>query len=65
LQEINFYCKNCKKSLHMTYILTGDGSAPVLPNVVIKCTHCKRALQLKKYTEKKLLEHAVGDRFYI
>lgn len=49
----------------MTYQLTGNGDAPVLHSIVIKCTHCKRALQLKNYTEKKLLEHVVGDRFYI
>ena len=46
-------------------ILTNDGDTPVLPNVAIKCTCCKRVLMLKKYTEKKLLEHAVSDRFYI
>ena len=65
LQEIRLFCKNCKKSLHMSYILANDGDAPVLPNVAIKCTCCKRVLMLKKYTEKKLLEHAVSDRFYI
>lgn len=65
MQEITFYCKNCKKSLHMAYQLTGNDDALVLPNIIIKCTHCKRALCLKKYTEKQLLEHAVGDRFYI
>lgn len=65
MQKITFYCKNCKKSLHMYYQLTGNDDAPVLPNIIIKCTCCKRALQLKKYTEKQLLEHAVGDRFYI
>lgn len=65
MQEITFYCKNCKKSLHMSYFLTGIDDAPVLPSIVIKCTHCKRALQLKNYTEKQLLKHAVSDRFYI
>lgn len=49
----------------MSYQLTGNDDAPVLPNIIIKCTHCKRALCLKKYTEKQLLEHAVGDRYYI
>ncbi len=49
----------------MSYILTGNDDAPVLPSVTIKCTCCKRVLMLKKYTEKKLLEHAVGGRFYI
>ena len=65
MQEIVFYCKNCKKSLHMSYFLTGEDDAPVLSSVASKCTCCKRVLQLKKYTEKKLLEHATADRFYI
>lgn len=49
----------------MAYQLTGNDDALVIPYIIIKCTHCKRALYLKKYTEKQLLEHAVGDRFYI
>lgn len=65
MQEIVFFCKRCKKSLHISYQITGDDDALVLPNVVIKCTHCKRVLFLTKYTEKKLLEGAVDDRFYI
>ena len=65
MQEITFYCKNCMKSLHMSYQLTGNDDALVLTSIIIKCTHCKRTLCLKKYTEKQLLEHAVGDRFYI
>lgn len=65
MQEIVFFCKRCKKSLHISYQLTGDDDALVLPNVIIKCTHCKRVLFLKKYTEKKLLEGTVDGRFYI
>ena len=65
MQEIVFYCKCCKKSLHISYKITGNDDDLVLPNIVIKCTHCKRALFLKKYTEKKLLEGAVDGKFYI
>jgi hypothetical protein len=65
MHEINFYCKNCKRSLHITYQVTGNGDALVLPNVLIKCTHCKRVICLKKYTEKQILERAVGDKVYI
>ena len=65
MHEIVFFCKRCKKSLHIIYQITGDEEALVLPNVIIKCTHCKRVLFLKKYTEKKLLEGAVEGRFYI
>lgn len=51
MQEIVFYCKRCKKSLHISYQITGVDNALILPNVIIKCTHCKRVLFLKKYTE--------------
>lgn len=64
---IDFYCKRCKKFLHVSYQATGDDNALVLPNAIIKCSHshCKRALILKKFTEKKLLEGAVDGKYYI
>ena len=67
MKEITFYCKVCRKSTHVSYRLTGNDMAPVLPNVCIKCSqkHCKRVMYLKKYTEKMLLENAEGDRMYI
>ena len=65
--EIYFFCKKCRKCLGVTYKITGNGDAPVLPNVVIKCSHnhCKRAMFLKNYTEKRLIENAVGNKFYM
>lgn len=65
MQEITFYCKKCKKSLKITYRLTGNDDAPVLPNINIVCHHCKRVMYLKKYTEKMLVENSVGGRIYI
>ena len=65
MQEIAFYCKRCKKSLHITYIVTGDGNAKVLPNIAIKCVHCKRVLFLKNFTEQKLIEGSKDGKFYI
>lgn len=64
---IDFYCKNCKKFLHVSYQVTGDDNALVLANAIIKCdhSHCKRALILKRITEKKLLEGAVNGKYYI
>lgn len=66
-EEIYFFCKKCRKSLGVTYTLTGDDNAPVLSNVVIKCSHnhCKRAMFLKNYTENRLIKNAVGDKFYM
>jgi acetyl-CoA carboxylase beta subunit len=65
MQEIQFFCRKCKKSLKITYILTGNDNAQVLPNVMIKCQHCKRVMYLKKYTEKMLIEGSVDAKFYI
>ena len=61
------FLKKCRKSVGATYTITGNDDAPVLPNVVIKCSHnhCKRAMFLKNYTEKRLIENAVGDKFYM
>ena len=65
--EIYFFCKKCRKFTGVTYTLTGDDNAPVLPNVMIKCSHnhCKRAMFLKNYTEKKLIENSVNGKLYM
>ena len=67
MQEIQFYCRRCKKSLRISYILTGDDNAPVLPNVQIICNQktCRRAMYLKNYTEKQLIENSVDGKFYM
>lgn len=58
MQEIEFYCKVCKKSMKMYYTLTGDVNASVLNGVVIRChTHkCIRAVTLKHFTEEDILK---------
>lgn len=65
MQEIQFYCRKCKKSLRISYIVTGNDDEPVLPSIVIKCSHCKRAMFLKKYTEDMLINNSVDGKFYI
>lgn len=37
MQEIEFYCKNCKKSMKMAYRLSGDLQAPVMTGMMIRC----------------------------
>ena len=53
MQEIDFYCRNCKKTMKMTYTLTGDDDAPVMTGMMIRChtNKCTRVAILKKYTE--------------
>ena len=33
MQEINFFCRKCKKSLKMSYILCGDDDAKVMNGI--------------------------------
>lgn len=60
LKQIDFYCKNCKKSLKMTYFVSGDSEAPVLPGMQIRChtNKCTRVMVLKKYTEGMMIAQA-------
>ena len=68
MQEITFYCRNCKKSMRMSYELTGDDNAPVMNGITIRChTHkCIRAAVLMKYTEGILKDRAdAQNRVYL
>ena len=58
LQAIDFYCKKCKKSMRISYALTGDRTAPVMNGIIIKChTHkCTRVVTLKNFTEGQIIE---------
>lgn len=60
MQMIDFYCKKCRKSMKMSYELTGDESAPVMNGIIIRChTHkCTRVVTLKNYTEGQIRSRA-------
>ncbi len=62
---IDLYCRRCRRSLHVSYDVTGDPDAPVLPNVVIKCIRCTRVMNVKNYTEHQILEHTKNNKYYI
>lgn len=57
MQQIDFYCKKCRKTMKMSYVVSGDDEALVLPNMIVKChtNKCTRAVVLKKYTEKMII----------
>lgn len=57
-KQIDFYCKNCKKSLKISYELSGKRDERIMPGITIRChTHkCVRVMTLKKYTEGKLVD---------
>ena len=58
LQAIDFYCKKCKKSMRISYALTGDDNASAMNGIIIKChTHkCTRVVTLKNFTEGQIKE---------
>ena len=58
MQAIDFYCKKCKKSMRISYALTGDDNAPAMNGIIIKChTHkCTRVVTLKSFTEGQIKE---------
>lgn len=68
MQQIDFYCKNCKKTMKMSYELTGEMDAPVLPGMIIRChtNKCTRVATLKKYTEGMIIAHSTKEgKFFI
>lgn len=56
LKVIDFYCKKCKKSMKVSYMVTGNRNYPVLPRVMMKCHHCGRVMTLKHFKEGELLD---------
>lgn len=54
-QEVDFYCKNCRKSFKISYVISGNDEAIIFPGMALKCHYCKRVLRFKKMMEKDLL----------
>ena len=46
MQQIDFYCKKCKKSMKMSYMVSGDKDAPILTGITIRC-HTNKCNWLK------------------
>ena len=55
LKVIDFYCKKCKKSMKVSYMVTGNRNYPVLP----------RVMTLKNFKEGELLDRVEQDKYYI
>lgn len=62
---IEFYCKKCKKSMKVSYIVTGKKNYPVLPSVIMKCHHCGRGMTFKNFKEGDLLDKVEQDKYYL
>ncbi len=67
MQEIEFYCRKCKKSLKMAYALSGVKDAPAMTGMIIRChtNRCARVVALKKFTEGQILSMAQSSKCYI
>lgn len=59
-REIKFFCKKCKKSMRISYFVSGDDMAPAMNGIMIKCNtrKCNRVVTLKNFTEGKIKEGA-------
>ena len=69
IMKIEFFCKYCRKSLHVAYETTGDKNTKVLQGIIMTCGRCHnkhpRAMSLHNVTEGELLEKAVAGKIYI
>ena len=64
---IDFYCKVCKKSMKMSYMLCGDDEAPVMSGNILRChtRKCTKVSVLRKYTEGMIKANAKDGKFYV
>lgn len=70
MQQIDIYCKHCRKKTGVSYIITGNDDAPALHGVQIVCPQksCKEIIKVTtfmKKTEKMLIEQSVDGKIYI
>ena len=68
MQEIEFFCKKCRKTMKMSYTLTGDMDAPAMNGISIRChiNKCTRVVTLKNFTEGKIIRRAeASGRCYL
>ncbi len=58
MEDIDFYCKKCRKSMKISYTVMGNNDISVMKGIIIRChTHkCTRVMTLKNYTEGELIK---------
>ena len=62
---IDLYCRRCRRSLHVSYDVTGDPESLVLPHVTIKCACCNRVMIFKNAHEEQIVAHLKNGKYYI
>ncbi len=55
MQEIDFYCKKCGKSMHISYEIMGRPKRPVMSGITFKCHIFKKVSVMRNFTEERLL----------
>jgi hypothetical protein len=65
MQQINFFCSECKKSLHISYDPEGAEDKAVMEGIGVKCSNCRRVIRFHAYTEGQLLRMARGNKVYV
>jgi len=66
MRIIEFHCRKCKCSMHMSYGITGDENKNVMDGIILKCKKCKKVSMMKKYTEGKIAAGAdKNDKYYL
>lgn len=61
VKEVDLHCRRCRVNLMVTYSVSGNPDIEVFTGYTIKCHRCKRAIVMKKYTEKMFLDKADCD----
>ena len=49
LKVIDFYCKKCKKSMKVSYMVTGNRNYPVLPRVMMEMSPLWQSNDLEEF----------------
>ena len=62
---VDLYCRRCRRSLHVSYDVTGDPESPVLPHITLKCPYCTRVMSFKRFQESRLVAHMKDGKYYI
>ncbi len=57
MDKIDFYCRKCRKSLKMSYEISGNDEVSAMNGIMIRChtNKCTRVVTLKNFTEGQII----------
>jgi RNase P subunit RPR2 len=68
IEEVDFFCRKCKSSLHFAYKMIGNDAAKVLARgISLKCEKCKKAHRFSHSLTEGIIRDNIDDnnRFYL